>query len=306
MNPIEGKLYSPFQKEKWNSFVKMTPDTERGFDFGHTVETVWERLDATVTKIRTGNGFLIKNFRELIEEVAIVTISNKSYEMFYRGQSNDYKNSQSIFYKDKKPKTIIYPAICRPEKNEDGSYKHSLRKTQLTKRYNELYNMVDSVAGKRSYLPEYHFALLQHYHICPTPLIDITQSLRVAATFALRDSTTGYVYVFGLPYPNQSISHYTDMGIVLVKLQNVCPVEALRPRYQEGYLVGKYPFYPAKEGADNLARRLVAKFYLDNNTGTFWDSDFQPIPEDVLFPKNDKIELELKRAKNAFFAKYHS
>ena len=72
MNPIEGKLYSPFQKEKWNSFIKMTPGSERGFDFGHTVETVWERLDASVTKIRTGNGFPVKKFRELIEEVAIV------------------------------------------------------------------------------------------------------------------------------------------------------------------------------------------------------------------------------------------
>jgi hypothetical protein len=306
MNPIEGKLYSPFQKEKWNYFVKNTPDSKRGFDFGHTVETVWERLDATVTKIRTGDGFPLKNFRKLIEEVAIVTINNTSYEMFYRGQTKDYKDCQSNFYKYKKPKTIIYPAICRPERKEDGSYKHSIRKDQISKRYDELYNMVDSVAGKRSYHPEYHFALLQHYDICPTPLIDITQSLRVAATFALRNSKTGYVYVFGLPYPNQSISHYTDMGIVLVKLQNVCPVDALRPRYQEGYLVGKYPFFPVKESTDNLARRLVAKFYLDNTAGTFWDPDFQPMPEVVLFPKNDHLEKELQKAKKSFLEKYRN
>lgn len=306
MKPIEGKLFSPFQKEIWNHTLIRTPDTKRGFDFGHTIETKWERLDATVSKIRTGDGFPIRNFRELIEEVALVTISNKSYEMFYRGQTNDYKDSQSIFYKDNKPKTIIYPAICRPKKEKDGSYNHSLRKTELIKRYNDLYNMVDSVTGKRNYLPEYHFALFQHYDICPTPLIDITQSLRVAATFALRGSETGYLYVFGLPYPNQSISHYTDIGIVLIKLQNVCPIKALRPRYQEGYLVGKYPFSPEKESADNLARRLVAKFYLDNTAGTFWDSDFQPLPEDVIFPKDDKIEMELQMAKKAFLEKYRS
>lgn len=303
MNPIEGKLYSPFQREKWNSVIKKNPDSERGFDFEHTTELIWERHNATVAKIRSNSGFPVKSFRELIDEISIVTIRNKTYEMFYRGQTTDYKDSQSIYYKDKTPKTIIYPTICRPEKKEDGAYKHSIRKEQIANRYNQLYNMVDSVAKKRSLLPEYYFALFQHYDIIPTPLIDITQSLRVAASFALRGSKSGFVYVLGLPFPNQSISHYADIGIVLVKLQNICPVNALRPRYQEGYLVGKYPFYPLKEVSDNLARRLVAKFYLDNSNDDFWDTNFQPIPDDVLFPKQDEIEGELQWAKQRFLVK---
>lgn len=226
--------------------------------------------------------------------------------MFYRGQTKDYKDNQSAYYKDKKPKTIIYPSICRPNKNEDGTYKHSIRKAHVKQRYDDLYNIIDMISGGRIYHPEYHFALFQHYNILPTPLIDITQSLRVAATFALRNSTNGYLYVFGLPYPNQSISHYTDMGIVLVKLQNVCPVKALRPRFQEGYLVGKYPYSPSKEGEDNLARRLVAKFRLENYSGNFWDKDFLAMPEDVLYPKEDKVEVQLKKKEEKFIKKYYS
>lgn len=168
-------------------------------------------------------------------------------------------------------------------------------------RYEDLYHMVDMVAKRRVYDHEYYLSLFQHYDILPTPLIDITQSLRVAASFALQSSDKGFLYIFGLPYPNQSISHYTDLGIVLVKLQNVCPVSALRPRYQEGYLVGKYPIRPTKEASDNLARRLVAKFELNNTHGDFWDADFQKMPINVLYPKNDPIEQELLEAKAAYF-----
>jgi hypothetical protein len=233
--------------------------------------------------------------------VAIVTINNKNYEMFYRGQEVDHKDSQGAFYQGKTPKTIIYPTICRPERREDGTYKPAIRKKHVEKRYKDLYKIMEHASKRRIYHPEYYFALFQHYDIVPTPLIDITQSLRVASTFALRKSKTGYLYVFGLPYPNQSISHYTDLGIVLVKLQNVCSANALRPRYQEGYLVGKYPFRPTKDEGDNLARRLVAKFLLDDSAGSFWDESFRPMPEEVLFPQNDVVETELRRIKEQFF-----
>ena len=111
--------------------------------------------------------------------------------------------------------------------------------------------------------------MFQHYEILPTPLIDITQSLRVAATFALKKNNYGYVYVFGLPYPNQSISYFIDSGIVLLKLQNVIDVHALRTRYQEGYLVGKFPFNYRKTQYDDLANRMVGKFFIDNSDDEF-------------------------------------
>jgi hypothetical protein len=300
MDAIEGKLYSPFLK------TTLRPVFKPGSKLVYETHQSWERPGATVNKIRVGDGYPVSTFRQLIDEVALVTLSNKKFEMFYRGQTKDYKDSQSVFYKGKSPKTIIYPSICRPERKGDGSYKHSIRKAHIKNRYDELYDMIDMISGKRTYHPEYYFALLQHYDILPTPLIDITQSLRVAATFALRNSKKGYVYVFGLPYPNQSISHYTDMGIVLVKLQNVCPVTALRPRYQEGYLVGKYPFQRTKEGGDNLARRLVAKFRLENDSRNFWDEDFLPMPEDVLYPKDDKVEVRLIKEKEKFLKNYRS
>ncbi|MDN3588067.1 FRG domain-containing protein [Pedobacter aquatilis] len=269
--------------------------------FTYRNEIAWENRDANVNRIRASEGYCIKAFRELIEEVANVTINNKNFEMFYRGQSKDYKNNSSKYYSDRVPKTTIFPTICRPELKSDGSPKYSIRSNQVKARYEQLEKMIKLVDNKGGrYLNEYYYLLFQHYDTLPTPFIDITQSLRVAATFALRNSPIGYLYVLGLPYPNQSISYFLDFGIILIKLQNILQTSALRPRYQEGFLVGKYPILPKKTGGDDLANRLVGKFFLDNTDGKFWDPDFPPMPDGVLYPKNDNIEIELKKAREIF------
>ena len=69
---------------------------------------------------------------------------------------------------------------------------------------------------------ELKWALIQHYQQTFTPFLDLTQSTRVAASFALLDNREeyGYVYVFGLPNVNGSISYYVEEEIVLVKLQS--------------------------------------------------------------------------------------
>jgi len=295
MQPIEGKLFSPFQKKV--RILKHQP----GKTFNFEEELVWEHIDATVNKIRASDGFHVTSFRQLIEEVANVTISNRNFEMFYRGQEIDFKNNQAVYYKDRKSKSTIYPSICRPEKNADGSLKYSIKKSQVLRKYDELSKMIDFIKGKRGpYYNEYYYSLLQHYEILPTPFIDITQSLRVAATFALRKSKTGFLFVFGLPYPNQSISYYSDLGMVLIKLQNIVQTNALRPRYQEGFLVGKYPIRPTKTNSDDLANRMVAKFRLDNKSGMFWDQYFQPMPDEVLYPVDDEVGRGLEFALKEF------
>jgi hypothetical protein len=86
-------------------------------------------------------------------------------------------------------------------------------------------------------------------------------------------------------------------------LQNSCPANALRPRYQEGFLVGRYPFTPYKAIGYNQAIRLLAKFYLDNSDGHFWDSLFNPLSEDLLFPVNDEKMKDLFNAYKDFRAR---
>lgn len=298
MQPIEDKLYSPFQRRG----KKVGKKSNGHWDLIEEIK--WERFDATVNKVRANDGFVVKSFRDLVDEVADVTLNNKKYEMYYRGQVEDVKNNKSLYYKDRTKKSTVYPTICRPDKKIDGSPKYSIRKSEIKKRYEDLSKLI-SLCPWKNYQLEFYYALFQHYNIFPTPLIDITQSLRVAATFALRKSKKGFIYVFGLPYPNQSISYYLDLGIVLVKLQNVVLPTAKRPRYQEGYLVGNYPSKPTKTNADDLANRMIAKFQLDNSHGKFWDDFFQPMPEEVLYPSDDHVEMQLKKVKSTFDDMYN-
>lgn len=297
MRKIEDELYAPYQKDISSyegSFLDGT--------FKQTWKKEWDSSGATVNRVRASEGFVIKSFRELIHQIALVTINNRTYEMFYRGQSRDFLNNQGTYFKDRKKKSTILPTICRPGLKDDGSPKYSVRKKTISDRYQNLFDLIAFVNKKtRSrYREEYLMSLFQHYEIAPTPLIDITQSLRVAATFALKHADTGYVYVFGLPYPNQSTSYFIDSGIILLKLQNIMRVDALRPRYQEGYLVGKFPFNPKKSQFDDLSNRMVAKFRVDNTDKTFWDEHFLPMPDDVLYPKNDPVELWLNGLKKEF------
>ncbi|MBQ4279219.1 MAG: FRG domain-containing protein [Rikenellaceae bacterium] len=291
MKAIEGKLRSRYQTEhkvmrEWNPLDGTVPEYD-------TVKR-WNRFDGSVSQIRKTEGYAVRSFRELIDEVAAVTVNNRQYEMFYRGQAREYMDSRGTYYAGRSPKTTVYPSICRPGLKADGTPQYRVRRQEVEARYARLHRLVKAFCRGRSLPAEVCIALFQHYGIVATPFIDITQSLRVAATFALRSSQKGYLYVFGLPFPNQSISYFYDLGIVLLKLQNICPVEAKRPRYQEGYLVGKFPYNMRKEGEDNLARRLVAKFCLDNTDGTFWDEHFSPMPDEVLFPADDPIEQRLR------------
>jgi hypothetical protein len=271
--------------------------TNRSFNWQNhqfSEKKYWDIGYSYVNYVRRSDGYPTKSFRALVELTAQVAIWNKQYDMFFRGQTHDYKN--------KNDKSDIYPSICRPEIKPDGSYKASVKSITIETRLNNLHSFIKYVAStekrpfriKRSKtFVENDYALIQHYGILPTPMIDLTQSLRVAATFALRQSKTGYLYVFGLPYPHGSISYFIDNNIVLVKLQNSCPSNALRPRYQEGFLVGRFPFSPIKAIGDNLAIRMLAKFYLDNTDNQFWDNMFMPLPEEILFPKKDEKMTEL-------------
>lgn len=242
----------------------------------------------SVTQVRENTGFSVTRYRQLAKCIAELGFFNQHFNLLYRGQDKDYK--------DRKKRSKVYPTFFRSERSNVTSSLIKKRTESLTMIVKELYknqNKISHHKGLSGY-KEYYYSLIQHYQIHPTPLIDLTQSLRVAATIALQNRTKGYVLVFGVPHPHGSISHFVDHEITLVKLQNVCPHTALRPHYQEGFLIGKLPItLSRREAGDNLARRLIGKYLLDNSNGGFWDKDFVPIPEQALFPKKDPFNKQL-------------
>jgi hypothetical protein len=148
------------------------------------------------------------------------------------------------------------------------------------------------------------WSILQHYEVADTPLLDLTQSLRVACSFAQLNSIDPicYVYVLGLPYVTNRITINSEHDVVNVRLLSICPPAALRPYFQEGYLAGTADVTTEFESKTELdfRNRLIAKFAIPR-TGVFWGHGFSQIPETALFPRGDKIydlcnklKLELK------------
>src|SRR5262249_48394034 len=87
------------------------------------------------------------------------------------------------------------------------------------------------------------WSVLQHYEICDTPLVDVTHSLRVAASFASLDADRreAFVYVLAVPQLGGTVTASAEHGVQVIRLSSICPPEALRPHFQEGYLLGEYP-----------------------------------------------------------------
>jgi hypothetical protein len=66
---------------------------------------------------------------------------------------------------------------------------------------------------------------LQHYEVCGTPLLDVTHSLRVAASFATNDAVKGHnptLYVLVVPALSGSVSASSDQGLQTIRLSSIC------------------------------------------------------------------------------------
>lgn len=261
MRAIEGKIFShlSFKDNKWND----------------------------ISEVAKSEGLIVNSFEELVEKVARLSFHNKDYLLFYRGQKREHLNRSN--------NSSFYPSIYRTLPNEN------LTPDMLNNRFWFLDNVCKKLIEKfeeNSFdikelkkRPFIQWSILQHYEVCGTPLLDLTQSIRAAASFALLDNKegNGYFYVFGLPYISNRISRNSEHEIVNIRLLNICPPEAIRPYFQEGYLVGTDDItteYDDKTEFD-LKRRLLAKFRIP--TKNFWGNE-SPINEDILMPSTDRMK----------------
>jgi hypothetical protein len=238
--------------------------------------------------VASKNAFPVRSFSEFVKISAKISFLNKDYLLFYRGQAQDYVNRAG--------RSTIYPSIYRDDYVSQIEVKHRFDVLDgackiLKEKFTEGY--VDGLKElkRKKYV---QWSILQHYDVCPTPFLDVSHSLRVACSFALHNAAANqeaYVYVFGLPYITNRITINSEHDLISVRLLSICPPDALRPYYQEGYLVGTddITYDYDRKGELDFANRLIAKFVIPNNIN-FWGRGFQQIPFDSLCPKDDPIE----------------
>jgi hypothetical protein len=240
-----------------------------------------------VRDVRSSRPRKISTFQEMVNEIAEISFKNPDLAIFYRGQRREH------FVTDRN--TSAYPSILR-SKPSLGSRLHLHERHRILEKADELLikefrkRKIDGLAVLEKF-SEVSWAILQHYEICDTPLLDITSSLRLACSFASQPSSkTGVVYVFGFPHTNGSISYYADEELINLRLLNICPPIAMRPHFQEGYLVGTFPTTEIRRRhfKYDVSRRLLAKFKFQSRG--FWNRSFHRIPDSALYPQNDGME----------------
>jgi hypothetical protein len=234
-------------------------------------------------------AFDIPNFRGLVEHVARLAYANPDQLFFYRGQDKDYQS--------KAGGTTLYPAIYRGDSLANRELRHRFELLEQAARLLVERFRIAKIEGHRELRQKRYiqWSILQHYEVVGTPLLDLTQSLRVACSFSHLRSTnsTCYVYVLGLPYLTNRISINSEHDTVNVRLLSICPPSALRPYFQEAYLAGTADVttdFDSKTELD-FRKRLIAKFAIPR-AKPFWGVGFDLIPEAALFPRGDRI-LEL-------------
>ncbi len=258
--------------------------------------TLWSFVDGTdkcqqVTnfKVRGDVGHHVSSYRELVSKVAELQWRNRGHVMLFRGQSLDWRSTKNL--------TMLRPTIFRPLVG-----KKTLARSVVEKRFGAMTSAEAAlVEGFRAKLRMgrdriakerlLRWAILQHYEVCPTPLLDVSQSLRIAASFgSMTMPREAFLFVLAVPHITGAITAHAESGLQILRLSSVCPPSAIRPHIQEGYLLGEYPEMIGVDQANqyshyemDFGRRIVAKFRF--NPASFWSDDtFPVIPEAALYP----------------------
>jgi hypothetical protein len=250
-----------------------------------------------------------RTYADLVSIVSFLSVMNKRHSLHFRGQGEDWPLKPTMFRS-----TWVSPSKRRHEIPNDPEARQ-----RIWLHLNEdISTIVHRVCDKlpmprRATLKMFReavWAVAQHYDLWPTPLIDITPNLRIAASFALWSAQgRGLIYVTAMPPSTNSVTYDADQHVVLARLQAVCPPVAKRPHYQDGFLVGRFPFAgpnPNQIDRDppnvsDLSRRLVAKIKLVDGAGDgvreskgrsgFWTKDFPRMSARSLMPTADDDKL---------------
>ncbi len=226
------------------------------------------------------DGVFIDSYFELRKQMAQLACANSDFVLFFRGQKRDYTDN---LYR--KGGSSFFPSIYRGQITDgdlrDKWFKLEFACKQFTE---ELHVYKDSLPPKSNERKELdivlkkrllQWSILQHYEVADTPLLDVTQSLRVACSFAFLDSQEdfAYIYAFGFPYNTGRISINSEHYLTNIRLISIAPSCSLRPHYQEGFLVGEDEISEREKKNITLdfRRRLIGKFKIPR-TESFWKS----------------------------------
>ncbi len=243
----------------------------------------------------------VDSYTRLVDIIAFLSVMNKNLILLFRGQQRDWEPRPSLFRAHWTPPGDQIPASL------DGSNR-AYYWTILREVGEVLYPVLERHGLPRWRHLQRHqparWAVIQHYELWPTPLLDFSTSLRISASFAFGldpKRPVGYLFVVGVKSVCSDLMKFKGTELA-IRLNSVCPPSAVRPHLQDGVLVGHYfrgesfSGIPAKGSS---AAVPIAAFRLTNDQGNFWSSqDFPMHTSGSLLPPIEKDAL-LRDFRNA-------
>lgn len=234
------------------------------------------------------------SYRELVELISFYSVMNKRVVPLYRGQGREVEPIPTL------SRDAWY--LPRDAVADHDQTSVSLAGDLRDHYWNALLAVVSSVRHvlgdfglpRRRHLskcPAAVWAVIAHYELWPTPLLDFSTSLHVAASFALGDRSVpreGYVYLCGTsrvrgdlmdlrpPPCGEGDAVEKATGAIAMRLDAVCPPSAVRAHLQNGVLLGTYPFASAGSSyssAEHSAGPTVIAIVKIIDDGTFWSDE---------------------------------
>ena len=276
-------------------------------------ETEIEGVESAGLPIAAQGCHSVSSYQDLLKKIAALNFYNSSLHLYYRGQDHDY---QVVRDKSKVPiRSNLYPKILRNLPSRKGE--RSARIAQRT----DVLRKADSIVRSElsdGYIHRHRlvrWAILQHYEVCATPLLDVTSSLQIALSFAVPTSgTDGFLFVLGLPHQSGPISTSVESMTQIVDLAKICPPQVTRPHFQSAAFLADYPLgldiddlvQKAPRVDANFACRLLTKFRLIGLAS--WQSQgFVATGKTILFPNaEDELFPCMERFRKALAAQTSS
>lgn len=248
----------------------------------------------------------VESYRKLLELVAEIAAFNPQYQLFFRGQNNAWNNGEL--------EKSVYSGIWRNDPSDEDLKDRLATLNNMSSALVEAYaNYYAKVPSAKVYLnrlrrnPLARWALLQHYGVCETPLLDVTRNLQVACTFARQGAMHGhgYVYVMALPYQREAITIDDVQGMTVMSLLGVTPSNARRPLNQDGFLTSTSEWWryaaseskldaPVASDRPDYFQRVATVFRIPTDEGFYADSGLSDLGNDWLCPRQDEFADMLK------------
>lgn len=161
---------------------------------------------------------------------------------FFRGQSNRY------FSPDRKD--WILPSICRANNRwilQDELNQHietlNGKVRQMAERYLDAPVWSDDVSIKRLLCDKnVSHGLCQHYQLCRTPHLDVSEDFEVAYSFAKhKNLKKGFVFLICTPRCPHLVNVFFEENLYAINLQKITIPQSTRPNVQKAWSLSFYP-----------------------------------------------------------------